>query len=56
MQGCCSTDCKDIIQLPYEEQKRIRSGKPAGNRKFKKGRSPVLKFKQQESMSKFREV
>ncbi len=45
MEGCCSDKCKEIIQLPYEEQKRQRAGKPAGNRKFKKGRSPVLKFK-----------
>jgi len=45
MDGCCSDVCQDIVHLPYEEQKRMRSGRPAGNRKFKKGRSPVLKFK-----------
>ena len=45
MDGCCSEQCQDIVHLPYEEQKRLRSGRPAGNRKFKKGRSPVLKFK-----------
>lgn len=44
-QGCCSKECQDIIQLPYEEQKKLRAGKFAGNKKFKKGRSPVLKFK-----------
>lgn len=43
--GCCSHKCQEIVHLPYEEQKRLRSGKPAGNKIFKKGRSPVLKFK-----------
>ncbi len=45
MDGCCSDVCQDIVHLPYEEQKKLRSGRPAGNKKFKKGRSPVLKFK-----------
>jgi UPF0176 protein len=45
MYSCCSNQCQDIIQLSYEEQKKLRSGRPAGNKKFKKGRSPVLKFK-----------
>lgn len=45
MDGCCSDKCQDIIHLSYEEQKQLRSGRPSGNRKFKKGRSPVLKFK-----------
>jgi len=45
MDGCCSEQCQEIVHLPYEEQKSLRSGRPAGNRKFKKGRSPVLKFK-----------
>jgi len=45
MENCCSTKCQDIIHLPYEEQKRLRAGKKNSNKIFKKGRSPVLKFK-----------
>lgn len=46
MDNCCSTDCAEIIKLPYEEQKRLRSGVPNSNKIFKKGRSKVLKYKQ----------
>ncbi|MCW9037480.1 rhodanese-related sulfurtransferase, partial [Altibacter sp.] len=28
MENCCSADCQEIIQLPYEEQKRLRQGIP----------------------------
>ncbi|MFD0863065.1 rhodanese-related sulfurtransferase [Sungkyunkwania multivorans] len=45
MNHCCSEDCKDIVALPYEEQKSLRKGKKASNKIFKKGRSSVLKFK-----------
>ena len=45
MDNCCSVDCKQVHNLPYEEQKVLRKGKGASNRIFKKGRSPVLKFK-----------
>ena len=45
MDNCCSTECQDIIKLPYEEQKLLRAGKKNSNKIFKKGRSPVLKFK-----------
>ncbi|MDT7828952.1 rhodanese-related sulfurtransferase [Pricia sp. S334] len=45
MDDCCSKGCKEIHNLPYEEQKRLRRGKGASNKIFKKGRSPVLKFK-----------
>jgi len=45
MQNCCSEECKEIIQLPYEEQKRLRQGIPNSNKIFKKGRSEKLKFK-----------
>ena len=44
-EGCCSKKCQDIIQLPEQEQKKLRTGRLAKRRKFKKGRSPVLKFK-----------
>ncbi len=45
MDTCCSDECKDIIKLPYEEQKALRKGKFNSNKIFKKGRSEVLKFK-----------
>ena len=45
MENCCSVDCQEIIQLPYEEQKRLRQGIPNSNKIFKKGRSEKLKFK-----------
>jgi UPF0176 protein len=45
MENCCSSKCQDIIQLPYEEQKRLRAGKANSNKIFKKGRSKALKFK-----------
>ncbi|WP_422082669.1 rhodanese-related sulfurtransferase [Ulvibacterium sp.] len=45
MDNCCSDTCKEIHNLPYEEQKRLRKGKVVSNKIFKKGRSEVLKFK-----------
>lgn len=45
MDNCCSTDCQEIHNLPYEEQKALRKGKVVSNKIFKKGRSEVLKFK-----------
>jgi len=45
MNNCCSNTCKEVHELPYEEQKALRKGKGASNKIFKKGRSPVLKFK-----------
>jgi UPF0176 protein len=45
METCCSDSCKEIIQLPYEEQKNLRKGAHNSNKIFKKGRSEVLKFK-----------
>lgn len=45
MDHCCSTECKEIHALPYEEQKALRKGKNNSNKIFKKGRSEVLKFK-----------
>ena len=46
LDNCCSTECKQINELPYEEQKALRKGKGNSNKIFKKGRSEVLKFKQ----------
>ena len=45
MNNCCSGHCKEIHELPFEEQKRLRKGKVVSNKIFKKGRSEVLKFK-----------
>ena len=44
-QNTCSSDCYEIIQLPYDAQKELRKGKGNSNKIFKKGRSEVLKFK-----------
>jgi UPF0176 protein len=38
--GCCSNECKDIIELPAEKQKEIRKGINKGRQVFKKGRVP----------------
>lgn len=54
MHGCCSDNCLEIIQLPIEEQKRLRKGQQKGNLIFKKGKSPVLKFKKERNV--FEEV
>ncbi|MCL4114228.1 UNVERIFIED_CONTAM: hypothetical protein GTU68_065109 [Idotea baltica] len=45
MNECCSDHCKEVHALPFEEQKKLRKGKGASNKIFKKGRSEVLKFK-----------
>ena len=45
MEACCSDACKEVIQLPFEEQKALRKGTHNSNKIFKKGRSEVLKFK-----------
>lgn len=43
-EGCCSEECNDIINLPEEEQKRIRKGIDKGRQVFRKGRSEKLQF------------
>jgi UPF0176 protein len=45
MENTCSTNCQEVIQLSFEEQKELRKGKGNSNKIFKKGRSKVLKFK-----------
>lgn len=44
-ENCCSDECKDVHNLPEEEQKKLRKGKDNSNKIFKKGRSPKLKYK-----------
>jgi UPF0176 protein len=46
MENCCSAECHDIIQLSFEEQKKLRKGLQVGNKIFRKGKSEKLKFKQ----------
>ncbi|TDD99530.1 oxygen-dependent tRNA uridine(34) hydroxylase TrhO [Flavobacterium cellulosilyticum] len=48
MEGCCSAECVEVIHLPEEEQKAIRRGIKNGNMIFKKGKSAVLTFKNNE--------
>lgn len=38
-EGCCSTECYDIIHLPAEDQKRIRQGIDKGRNVFNKSKS-----------------
>ena len=45
MENTCSSECQEVIQLSYEQQKILRKGKQASNKIFKKGRSEKLKFK-----------
>jgi UPF0176 protein len=43
--GCCSDECKNILELPIEEQKEIRKGINKGRQVFRKGRSEKLDLK-----------
>ena len=45
MDNCCSTNCKEIVALPYEEQKALRKGQGNSNDIFKKGRADHLPYK-----------
>lgn len=45
MNNCCSTICKDVHELPYEEQKALRKGQGNSNDIFKKGRADYLPYK-----------
>ncbi|MGB5942243.1 MAG: rhodanese-related sulfurtransferase [Leeuwenhoekiella sp.] len=51
MNDCCSDECKEIVALPYEEQKKLRQGKGNSNKIFKKGRSEKLKFQRKLNLS-----
>ena len=44
-ENTCSTECQEVIQLSFEEQKELRKGKGNSNKIFKKGRSEGLRFK-----------
>ncbi|WP_375238876.1 rhodanese-related sulfurtransferase [Aurantibacter sp.] len=45
MNNCCSTNCKEIHALPFEEQKELRKGQSNSNDIFKKGRADHLPYK-----------
>ena len=45
MNNCCSSTCKEIHALPYEEQKALRKGQGNSNDIFKKGRADHLPYK-----------
>lgn len=45
MNNCCSGECMEVAALPHARQKALRRGKVESNKIFKKGRSPVLKYK-----------
>ncbi|MDT0558113.1 rhodanese-related sulfurtransferase [Ichthyenterobacterium sp. W332] len=45
MNNCCSTLCKEIHALPFEEQKALRKGQGNSNDIFKKGRADHLPYK-----------
>ena len=42
--NCCSDHCSEIVQLPEDQQKRLRKGTKNSNKIFKKGRSETLAF------------
>lgn len=44
LNGCCTVECKEIIELPVEKQKELRAGIDKGNQVFKKGRFVDLKI------------
>ncbi len=37
--GCCTTECQTIYQMPYEEQKKLRAGIDKGNQVFNKAKA-----------------
>ena len=50
-EGCCSSECKEVIALPIDQQRELRKGKAQGRMVFKKGRSKNIKFKVSEKHS-----
>jgi UPF0176 protein len=42
--NCCSDACSDIVQLPEDQQKRLRKETKNSNKIFKKARSSDLPF------------
>ena len=55
MQNCCSTECRDIINMSLVDQVNLRKGIKNGNMIFRKGNSEKLLFKNptEKTLSKF---
>ncbi|KQT15470.1 sulfurtransferase [Chryseobacterium sp. Leaf404] len=51
MENTCSTECHEIIHLPWEEQVARRKGLQVGNKVFRKGKSDSLTFKNSGDLS-----
>ena len=45
MLNTCSEECKSVVQLSEEEQKKLRKGEHVSNKVFRKGRSENIKKK-----------
>jgi len=41
--GCCSAECSEVVQLPEEEQKALRSGRDRGQMIFNKSKDHPLR-------------
>ncbi|MEM7110204.1 MAG: rhodanese-related sulfurtransferase [Bacteroidota bacterium] len=54
--GCCTRSCQEVIQLPPEEQRKLRANKDLGRQVFKKGRSEHLIYKSNRTKPKHRQV
>ncbi|WP_447951868.1 oxygen-dependent tRNA uridine(34) hydroxylase TrhO [Chryseobacterium koreense] len=52
MENCCSEECLNVIHLPLDEQIKLRRGVQVGNKIFRKGKSPALKFKNSGDLPK----
>lgn len=52
MQGCCSDECKEIINLPEEEQKKLRKGIDRGRMIFNKSKDHPLRLRLKEQIAK----
>ncbi|MDI9365129.1 MAG: rhodanese-related sulfurtransferase [Flavobacterium sp.] len=37
--GCCTVECQTVFQMPYEEQKKLRTGIDKGNQVFNKAKA-----------------
>ena len=51
-EGCCSESCQEILNLPEEEQKKLRKGIDLGRQVYKKGRFDLKAGKFLENIKK----
>jgi UPF0176 protein len=49
--GCCSSECTEIVALPEEQQRELRKGINKGRQVFKKGRSKSIVFSKKTTIS-----